>query len=355
MIPPDDAGREESLDPPPLVSILIPCRNEREHIIPCLDSILAGDFPLDDLEVLVIDGMSDDGTAAIVRAYAATHQPVRLICNPQRIVPSALNIGIHTARGEIILRMDAHVEYPSNYVSGLVRWLDRTGADNVGGCCITLPSGGTPVARAIAVGLAHGFGVGDALFRLGVTKPRRVDTVPFGCFRKALFTRIGLFDEELVRNQDDEFNLRLIRAGGTVLLVPGIVSYYRARATLGRLARMFYQYGYFKPLVARKVGRIMTLRQLAPAGLVAGVVLSGALAPWIEAAQVLFALTLGIYLVAAVACSLASGLRYGVPVTLALLRVFPTLHLSYGFGFLRGVLDFIVLRRHPMTSVPLSR
>src|SRR5688500_9896902 len=108
---------------PPLVSILIPCRNEREHIIPCLDSILAGDFPLDDLEVLVIDGMSDDRTAEVVRTYAATHQVVRLICNPQRIVPSALNIGIRAARGEIILRMDAHVEYPSNYVSGLVRWL----------------------------------------------------------------------------------------------------------------------------------------------------------------------------------------------------------------------------------------
>jgi glycosyltransferase involved in cell wall biosynthesis len=340
---------------PPRVSILIPCRNEREHILPCLDSILAGDFPLDDLEVLVIDGMSDDGTAAIVRTYAATHRPVRLICSPQRIVPSALNIGIRAARGEIILRMDAHVEYPSNYVSGLVRWLDQTGADNVGACCVTLPFSETPVARAIAVGLSHRFGVGDSLFRLGVTEARRVDTVPFGCFRKALFTRVGLFDEELVRNQDDEFNLRLIRAGGTVLLVPGIVSYYRARATLEQLARMFYQYGYFKPLVARKVGRVMTLRQLAPAALVAGVVLSGVLAPWVQAARVLFALTVGSYLVAAVACSVASGIRHGVPVTLALLRVFPTLHWSYGFGFLRGVLDFILLRRHPMRSVPLSR
>jgi glycosyltransferase involved in cell wall biosynthesis len=344
-----------TLGAPPLVSILIPCRNEREHITPCLDSILAGDFPLDDLEVLVIDGMSDDGTAEIVRTYAVIHQVVRLICNPQRIVSSALNIGIGAARGEIILRMDAHVEYPSNYVSGLVRWLEQTGADNVGGCCVTLPSSGTPMARAIAVGLSHRFGVGDALFRLGVTEPRRVDTVPFGCFRKTLFTRVGLFDEELVRNQDDEFNLRLIRAGGTVLLVPGIVSYYRARATLGRLARMFYQYGYFKPLVARKVGRVMTLRQLVPAGLVAGVVLSGLLAPWVQASRILFALAVGSYLVAAVACSVSIGIRHGVGVTLALLRVFPTLHWSYGFGFLRGALDFVVLGRHPISSVPLSR
>jgi glycosyltransferase involved in cell wall biosynthesis len=340
---------------PPLVSILIPCRNEREYIIPCLDSILAGDFPLDDLEIIVIDGLSDDGTAEIVQRYAATQRVVRLMCNSQRIVSSALNLGIRAARGEIILRMDAHVEYPSNYVSGLVRWLDRTGADNVGGCCVTLPSSATPVARAIAIGLSHRFGVGDALFRLGVTEPRRVDTVPFGCFRKALFTRVGLFDEELVRNQDDEFNLRLIRAGGTVLLVPGIVSYYRARATLGQLARMFYQYGYFKPMVARKVGRVMTVRQLVPAGLVACVVLSGVLAPWLEAARILFATAVSSYLFAAVVCAVSLGIRHGVRVMLALILVFPTLHWSYGFGFLRGVLEFILLGRHPMRSVPLSR
>jgi glycosyltransferase involved in cell wall biosynthesis len=340
---------------PPLVSIVIPCRNEREYISPCLDSILAGDFPLDDLEVLVIDGMSDDGTAEIVQRYAATHRVVRLICNPQRIVSSAVNIGIRAARGEFILRIDAHVEYPPNYVSGLLRWLDQTGADNVGACCITLPSSGTAVARAIAIGLSHGFGVGDALFRLGVTEPRRVDTVPFGCFRKALFTRVGLFDEELVRNQDDEFNLRLIRAGGTVLLVPGIVSYYRARATLRQLARMFYQYGYFKPLVARKVGRVMTLRQLVPPGLVVGVVLSAVLAPWSQAALGLFALAVSSYLVAAVVSSVSSGIRHGVRTTLALLCVFPTLHWSYGIGFLHGVLDFVLLGRHAVTSVPLSR
>jgi glycosyltransferase involved in cell wall biosynthesis len=339
----------------PLVSIVIPCRNEREHIIPCLDSILAGDFPLDDLEILVIDGMSDDGTAGLVQRHAAIHRVVRLIYNPQRVVPSALNIGIRAARGEIILRMDAHVEYPSNYVSGLVRWLDRTGADNVGGCCVTLPSTGTPMARAIAIGLSHGFGVGDSLFRLGVTEPRRVDTVPFGCFRKALFARMGLFDEELVRNQDDEFNLRLIRAGGTVLLVPGIVSYYRARTTLGRLARMFYQYGYFKPLVARKVGRVMTVRQLVPAGLVTCVALSGMLAPWVQAAQILFAIAVSSYLLAVVTCAGSIGVRHGIRVMLALLLVFPTLHWSYGFGFLRGILEFILLGRHPIRSVPLSR
>jgi glycosyltransferase involved in cell wall biosynthesis len=340
---------------PPLVSILIPCRNERDHIIPCLDSILASDFPLDDLEVLVIDGMSDDGTAEIVRTHAATHQGIRLICNPQRIVPCALNIGIRAARGEIILRMDAHVEYPSNYVSELVRWLDQTGADNVGACCVTLPSSGTPVARAIAIGLSHRFGVGNAHFRLGIREARRVDTVPFGCFRKALFTRIGLFDEELVRNQDDEFNLRLIRAGGTVLLVPGIVSYYRARATLGRLARMFYQYGYFKPLVVRKVRGIMTARQLAPALLVSTLLVTAFLGPWLGVARLVFSLTLGGYMAANFAVAGAIARRSGLRVGLVASAVFPVLHFAYGLGYLSGVVDFLIRRKRPNPAVALSR
>jgi glycosyltransferase involved in cell wall biosynthesis len=339
----------------PRVSVVMPCRNERDHIVRCLDSIVASDFKVDQLEVLVLDGISDDGTAEIVRAYAATHAVVRVIDNPQRNVSAALNIGIREAQGEIIVRMDAHCEYPSNYVSGLVHWLDRSGADNVGGCWVTVPSDGTPVARAIALGLSHRFGVGDALYRLGVAEPTRVDTVPFGCFRKELFARVGMFDEELVRNQDDEFNLRLIRSGGTVLLVPGVLSYYHARPTLGRLARMFYQYGYFKPLVARKVGGVMTRRQLVPVGLVSGVLLSGLLAPWVGAAGVLFEIAVFGYLAAAVGCSLSVGIPHGARVTVALLGVFPTLHWSYGFGFLRGVVDFIVLGLHPPTSIPLSR
>jgi glycosyltransferase involved in cell wall biosynthesis len=340
---------------PPLVSIVIPCRNEREHIVPCLDSILASDFPLDDLEVLVVDGMSEDGTRAVIERYTERHSEIRLLYNAKRITPSALNIGISQARGEIIVRMDAHAQYPPNYITDLVGWLERTGADNVGGAWVTLPGDATPTARAIAAALSHPFGIGNARFRLGTVEPRKVDTVPFGCFRREVFQRVGMFDEDLVRNQDDEFNLRLIRAGGTVLLVPGIVSYYRARATLGRLARMFYQYGYFKPLVARKVGRVMTVRQLVPASLVACVALSGLLAPWVQAARVLFAVVVGSYLVAAVACSVSIGIRHGVRLMLALLLVFPTLHWSYGFGFLRGVLVFILLGGHPMRSVPLSR
>ena len=341
--------------PRPVVSVIIPCRNERDHIARCLDSILAGDYPKHRMEILVVDGMSDDGTADIVREYATRDPAIQLLENPQRVVPSALNHGIRCARGQIVARADAHAEYPTNYLSGLLSWLVRSGADNVGGACLTLPANETAQARAIACALSHPFGVGNAHFRLGVKKPLRVDTVPFGCFRRALFTRVGLFDEELVRNQDDEFNLRLIKAGGSILLVPGITSHYRARGTLGQLARMSYQYGYFKPLVARKVGGIMTARQLIPGLFLSGVCVTALFAPWLSVARVLFAVAVGAYTAADLIVAGSIARREGLVVGLAASATFPVLHAAYGLGYLRGVFDFLIRGKRPDAAVSLSR
>jgi glycosyltransferase involved in cell wall biosynthesis len=339
----------------PLVSILIPCRNEREHIIPCLDSILASDFPLDDLEVLVVDGMSEDGTRAIIERYTERHSRVRLLHNAKRITPSALNIGISEARGAIIMRMDAHAQYPPNYIRELVGWLERTGADNVGGAWLTLPGDATATARAIAVALAHPFGIGNARFRLGTVEPREVDTVPFGCFRREVFQRVGLFDEDLIRNQDDEFNLRLLRAGGRILLVPGVVSVYYARRSLRQLARMYFQYGYFKPLVVRKVRGVMTARQLVPALLVSTLLVTAFLAPWLGAARLVFSLTLGGYVAADLVVAAAIARRAGLRVGLAASAVFPVLHFAYGLGYLLGVFEFLIRGKRPAPAVSLSR
>jgi len=222
----------------PTVSVIIPCREEQAHIGACLRSVLANDYPQDRIEILVVDGMSRDGTPAIVAEVAQEHATVKLLENPQRTVPAALNRGLREARGEIIMRMDAHALYPRDYISGLVAWLLSSGADNVGGVCVTVPANRTATARAIALALSHPFGVGDAQHRVGVQEARWVDTVPFGCYRRSSFDRVGGFDEELVRNQDVEFNHRLIRRGGRVLLVPGIKSYYYARGSLRQLARM---------------------------------------------------------------------------------------------------------------------
>jgi glycosyltransferase involved in cell wall biosynthesis len=342
----------------PRLTVLLPCRNEARFLGACLDSILETRYPADRLEILVIDGASDDGTRAIAAEYAARHPAVRVLDNPARIVPTALNVGVRAATGEVIARVDAHAVYPPDYLPRLVEALYQSGADNVGGCLVTLAAERTAVARANALVMAHPLGVGNAWFRVGTTARRWVDTVPYGCYRREVFDRVGLFDEELVRNQDDEFNMRLLRRGGRILLLPDVVSYYYARPSRRHLARMFYQYGYFKPLVARKVGRVMTLRQLAPAGFVVAVVGGGGLAIASAAAAAGWVGLLATYAGAVALASLGAGRRHGVRCGAALLVAFPVVHLSYGLGFLRGLGD-LLFRRRPRwrtpAAVPLSR
>src|SRR5918996_918776 len=265
----------------PLVSIVIPCRNEVAHIRRMLDSVLANEYPRDRLEVLIVDGMSDDGTRAVLTDYAGRHPLIHLLDNPKRTTPHALNLGISRARGAIIMRMDVHAFYPPNYIAGLVDCMEQTGADSVGGSWLTQAGDTTIVARAIAAVLAHPFGNGNADYRFGTGRPREVDTLQCGCYRREVFQRLGLFDEDLLRSQDSEFTFRLLRAGGRVLLVPGVVAKYYARDSLGKLGRMFFQYGYFKPLVARKVGAVMTARQLVPALFVSSVRVVALFAPWL--------------------------------------------------------------------------
>lgn len=216
----------------PFVSIIIPCRNERRFIGDCLQSIIDNDYPKERLEVLAVDGMSEDGTRAVIESYAQQYPWIRLIENPKRITPVALNIGIKNAKGEIIIWMSAHNRYDKNYISRCVESLEKYGADNVGGVMKTLPREDSFMAQAIVASLSHRFGVGNSYFRVQTNKPKWVDTVFGGCYRREVFDRVGLFNENLVRGQDMEFNLRLKKAGGKTLLVPDIVSYYYARSDL---------------------------------------------------------------------------------------------------------------------------
>lgn len=342
----------------PKVSIVIPCRNEEKFIGKCLDSVVVNDYPKDRLEILVVDGMSEDGTRTTVQRYARKYAFMRLLDNPKKITPASLNVGISNAKGQIIMRMDAHSVYPPNYISGLIYWLTKSNADNVGGVWVTLPGNDTAMARAIAIGLSHPLGVGNAHFRIGASDTRWVDTVPFGCYRREVFDHIGMFDEELVRNQDDEFNLRLIKRGGRILLVPEIVSYYYGRESLLKLWRMYYQYGYFKPLVAKKLGGILTIRQVIPAALILSLVGTGLLAPWSTYGGVLFGGIIVAYALTDVICSIFAGFQKGLMCGLTLPLVFPVLHLSYGLGFLRGSLEFLILRRgsrKDVASIPITR
>ncbi|MEO7987004.1 MAG: glycosyltransferase family 2 protein [Gemmatimonadales bacterium] len=342
----------------PSVSIVIPCRNEARYIAPCLASILASEYPRDRLEVIIADGMSDDGTREIIAGYAAEHGRVTMVDNPPRITPAGLNAAIRAARGEIIVRMDAHAIYPPEYVPKLVAALLETEADNVGTTVVTLPGDETATARAIAIGLSHPLGVGNSHFRVGTATRRWVDHVPFGCWRRSLFDRIGLFDEELPRDQDVEFNLRTLTQGGRILLLPDVASQYHARRTLSQVSRMLYQYGYFKPLVARKIGRIVTLRQVVPSIFLVTLLGAGLLSPWWSAGRVVFAAVAGVYVALVVSCAVLASVGRGWRCRTALIAAFPLMHLGYGFGYLRGLLDHFLLHRRVVrapTSIAITR
>lgn len=346
----------------PFVSVIVPCRNEERHLAACLDSILATDYPRDRLEVLIVDGASADNTRAVAERYASTS--VHVLSNPAGTAPAGLNIGIQQASGDIIARMDAHAAYPPEYLPRLVEALELTGADNAGGVLETLPASNRPVPRAIAAACSHPFGVGNSQFRIGASTNRWVDTVAFGCWKRQLFTWLGTFDEELVRNQDDELNHRLLARGGRILLVPTVTARYYARETLGQVGRMFYQYGLYKPLVAKKVGRVMTLRQLAPPALTIGLLLTAALAPFLSLARLLGAALALVYGGAILLAALGLMPRLGVRAALSTAVVFPLMHLSYGWGFLSGLVRWSRRPRHrvaspgqpaPIPAVPLSR
>ncbi len=327
----------------PRVSVIVPCRNEERHIGACLDSLLAAPAPAGGMEVLVIDGRSSDRTRAVVQARTAGADAgvVRLLDNPAGTTPAALNIGLAAASGDAVVIAGAHTIYPPGYVAALVAWLVVSGADGVGGVCRTRPGAPTRAGRAVAAALSHPFGVGGSRFRIGTARPRWVDTIAFGCYRRDVFTRFGGFDEQLARNQDDELNLRIVRGGGRLLLVPDVTTEYFARESLGQLWRMAYQYGRFKPLLARKLGRVMTARQLAPPALV--VALAGAAlgALWNPAAApLLLPVPLAYGLVCAVA-ALHGGRGLGLAGRVALAAAFAVLHGGYGIGYLRGIADLL--------------
>lgn len=312
----------------------MPVRNEAAYIERSLSSVLAQTYSPERLEVLVADGMSDDDTRARVTSLAGHHPvTVRLLDNPERTVPFAMNRALREAKGEIIVRVDGHCEIPPDYVSRCVALLAQTGADCVGGCLETL--GETAMARAIALAQSSRFGVGSATFRTGSAEAREVDTLAFGAYRQAVFERIGNFDEELTRNQDDEFNLRLTQGGGRIWLEPAITVRYYSRASLSGLWRQYYQYGLYKVLVIRKRGGLASWRHLVPALFVLALTASTVLALATRESRWL-GLVAGPYVLANLAASALTA-RLHPRLMPRLPAIFAILHLSYGLGFLRGL------------------
>ncbi len=337
----------------PFVSVVLPCRNEAGHIEECIQSILAQDPPPGGMEIIVADGMSTDGTREYLEEAARRHPQLRVLSNPGRIVSTGLNAAIQAGRGEIIVRMDAHTTYAPDYVNQCLAVMAETGADNVGGPMRARAD--TFMEKAIRAVFRCGWAVGGARSHLPDYEGD-VDTVIYGCWKRSVFDRIGLFDEDLVRNQDDEHNLRLIRSGGRIYQSPRIRSWYRVRGSLAALFHQYMQYGYWKVLVIRKHRLPASLRHVVPGAFVGALGLAAILAlVWSPALWVVAGLCL-CYALAAVVLSVASV----GPSEWNLFPVLPVVtwcfHFGYGYGFLRGLLDFVVLHNAPHTQfVQLTR
>lgn len=326
-----------------IVSIISPCRNEAAHIDAYVEAVLSQECRGFELEVLVADGLSNDGTLDKLRNWMDREPRLKVVPNPGLIVSTGLNLALRQARGEFIVRMDLHTTYAPDYVAQCVQALQRTDATCVGGPWIA--EGGGFVQRAIARAFGSRFGSGGAASRnAGYDGP--VDTVYLGAWRRAALLEIGGFDENLVRNQDDELNLRIIRAGGKVWQSSAIRSAYRPRASLPALFRQFQQYGYWKVAVIRKHRLPASARHLAPFAFVAMLALLLLLTPFSQVAAFgLLAVSLA-YAGAALACAFLAweeSPRLAGIVTVA--AAFACMHAGYGVGFGRGLWDFAVLRR----------
>ncbi len=308
----------------PSVSIVIPCRNEKQHIAPCLDSVLAFDYSTEDLEIIVVDGMSTDDTRTIVRPYVEKNSTSKLLDNPKKTVSPAINIGVINARGEIIIRLDAHSTYPPEYARLCVELLKKTKAGNAGGRFINITNGNGPWAEPIKFVTGHIFGVGSGIFRVG-TKAEFVDTVPFGTFRRDLFISMGMFDERLTRNEDNEFNDRLRRAGYKIAFDPDIKIYYKNQATLSGLLKQAYFTAMWNIYTLKLYPYTFKWRRFVPAAFVAYLLL----APVAVMLGITTLYSLPAMLYTAIAVCIAATAPYGLEEKLRILVTFILYHLAF--------------------------
>ena len=322
---------------PPFITVILPIRNEAAYIKRCLDAILQQDYPFEQMEVLVVDGLSTDDTRQVVKQMAQADKRICLLDNPKKIVPTAMNIGIRQAQGEFIIRVDGHTIIAPDYVRKCVAALLTSEADCVGGPMVAC--GQTPFGEAVALATSHPLGVGGSKFHYA-TEIMEAESVYLGAYRREVFERIGYFDEEMVRNQDDEFNYRLRANGGKIVLDPAIQSVYYNRSTVRTLWRQYFQYGLWKVRVAQKLPSQMRLRHFVPGGFVITLIGGGLLAPFNKMIRFGWLMILVVYTLLTLIVSLKIALQTQQQHFKHLLLAFPILHLAYGSGFIWGLMRF---------------
>lgn len=326
----------------PGVSVVIPCYNE-EHFIGRVLESLSQQYSAEQFEIIVVDGMSIDHTRDVLAQFVAAHPrlKIRLVDNPRRAIPAALNLGVSVAQGDVIVRMDAHSIPSPDYIRRAVELLRRPDVAVVGMPWRIRPGADTLTARAIALAVAHPFGIGDAEYRVAGsgTESEFVDTVPFGVFGKKLWQELGGFNEELLANEDYDFNYRVRQSGGGVLLDTSGHCTYFARATFGALARQYFRYGLWKALMVKLHPRSIKLRQLAAPLFVLSLAGLTLLGWWLAPARWVLAAVLAAYTLLAFVSALQLLRRDRDVRLLPLIPVgFLLIHLGWGIGFLSGLL-----------------
>lgn len=349
------------------LGIVCPCFNEADYIRKFVDDIESQTvIGLDSYEVTIcfVDGMSNDGTYEILEEITESKDYINVLKNQNRYVSEGLNLSIAFFRKnppDFLIRMDLHSEYPANYVELLVNNFEKISKSdknvaNVGVALKTLPSDNQITSQLIAKAISSKFGVGSSDFRVikDNEAPKLVDTVPFGCFKFSIFDEVGLFDTNFIRNQDDEFNLRLTKYGYNIYLVPNVSVSYYARSDLMKLSKMFYQYGFYKPLVNYKLKRFASYRQFAPLGLVLALIFSLIIAALNSVIPIVFLLTTYIGVVLYFFCEQKLHLKSRKLLHLyESIRVLSTIHFSYGYGYGVGVINILLNKK--VDNVPTSR
>ncbi|PDZ42946.1 glycosyltransferase family 2 protein [Bacillus wiedmannii] len=328
------------------VSVIIPVRNEEEFIEACLNSVLANEYPKDNMEIIIIDGNSEDLTVKLVREYQHKFNNVKLFMNPQKIAPVAMNIGIKNAQGKYIIRLDAHASYDKYYIRNCIDLLKKYDADNVGGCLETRPSSNTLMAKSIALGLANKFGVGNSLFRT-ISEEREVDTVPFGAFKKEVFEKIGTYNELLVRNQDIELNGRIIKNGGKIILSPKIKCAYYARGNLRGLYNQNYNNGKWNIYTTKIASYALSIRHFIPLFFVLAILVSliGLIIKPIVGFSIMSITLLPYLFLAFIFAYKVAKSEDNYLYTFTMPLVFLTLHLSYGIGSIVGIISLPIFSK----------
>ena len=322
------------------VSVVIPCRNEENHIGKCIQSIIDQSYGIDNIEALVCDGCSNDKTQDIIKEYNIKYPQIKLVINEKKVAPTAMNLGIKASEGEIIVIFGAHAYMDKDYIKICVEKLKSADIACVGGRIINISE--NSMAEAISFSMGSPFGVGNALFRFS-EKEQLVDTVAFGAYRRSIFNTIGYFDEELVRNQDDELNFRVAKSGNKILLAPDIISHYYTRGSFGKLWTQYFQYGFWKVRVIQKHKKPAALRHLIPLIFVISLILGTVVSPFSKIARYLFLTEIILYLSGAIIFSLKAS-KAKIKYVPRMIIAFLILHLSYGIGFLEGLIVFYCLR-----------